>query len=99
VQPFAAGGGGARIFRGNGTETAFQALSSFAILTRTQEVKALISVGGGVKYDLSDRLRFRAEFRDYISPFPQQVIAPVDGSKVSGWLHDFTPMAGVSYVF
>lgn len=99
VRPFLAGGAGARVFRGTGQETAFQPLTNFAVLTRTQEVKALVSVGGGVKVDLSPRLRLRAEFRDYMSPFPKQVITPVGNSKISGWLHDFMPMAGISYVF
>jgi hypothetical protein len=99
VQPFVAGGVGARVFRGTGSEVAFQPLSGFAVLTKTQEVKPVISVGGGFKYVLSDHLRLRVEFRDYISQFPKQVIAPMGSSNIQGWLHDFTPTAGIAYTF
>jgi hypothetical protein len=99
MRAFLAGGAGARVFRGTGKETAFQPLIEFAALTRTQEVKPLVSVGGGVKIDVAPRLRFRAEIRDYLSPFPKQVIAPVGASRISGWLHDLMPVAGISYVF
>jgi hypothetical protein len=99
ARPFVAGGAGARVFRGTGRETAFQPLIEYAALTRTQEVKPVISVGAGIRMDLSPRLRFRAEFRDYLSPFPKQLIAPVGGAKIAGWLHDVMPLAGISYVF
>jgi hypothetical protein len=99
VRPFVAGGAGARVFRGTGRETAVQPLIEYAALTRTQEVKPLVSLGGGIRIDLSPRVRFRAEFRDYLSPFPKQVIAPVGGATISGWMHDFMPLAGISYTF
>jgi hypothetical protein len=98
MQPFVAAGLGARVFRGTGTETAFQPLSGFAVLTKTQEVKPMVSAGAGLKYEISERVRIRAEFRDYLSPFPKQVIMPT-GGDIKGWLHDFTPMAGISYTF
>jgi hypothetical protein len=99
VRPFLASGAGVRVFRGTGKETAFQPLSQYAILTKTQEHKPMISVGGGVKYSLSSRLLLRVEFRDYITPFPKEVILPSPGAKMSGWLHDFVPMAGVTFLF
>jgi len=37
--------------------------------------------------------------RDYITPFPNKVIAPAPGAKVGGWLQDFVPMFGVSWTF
>jgi hypothetical protein len=99
IQPFIAGGGGVRVFRGTGTETAFQALSNFAILTKTQELKPVVAAGAGVKIRVSPRVRFRAEIRDYMSPFPRQVITPVSGASISGWVHDLVPGAGISYIF
>jgi Outer membrane protein beta-barrel domain len=99
LQPFAAVGGGLAVFRGTGDEQAYQPLSNYAILTHTQDLKPLISVGGGIKYQFTPRLFFRAEFRDYITRFPTKVITPIPGNTVGGWLNNFVPMFGLSYVF
>lgn len=99
IRPFVAAGGGVRVFRGTGRETAYQPANKFALLTKTREVCGLISVGGGVKIAVSEHVRVRLEFRDYITPFPKEVIAPSPGAKIDGWLHDFVPMVGVSFVF
>ena len=99
VRPYVAGGGGIKFFRGTGQEHAYQPLSDFALLTKTQEVKGLISVGGGVKAEISTHALLRLEFRDYITPFPKQVITPSPGAKLSGWLHDFVPMVGITFAF
>jgi hypothetical protein len=99
LQPFVAAGAGIRIFRGTGKEQAYQPLSNFAYLTHTQELRPLITAGGGIKYHLSERLIFRAELRDFITPFPNKVITPAPGAKISGWLQDFVPLVGLSFVF
>jgi opacity protein-like surface antigen len=98
-RPFVAGGGGVKLYRGTGAETSYQPAYRFALLTKTQELQPLISVGGGVKIALSDTLSLRAEFRDYITPFPTEVVAPSPGAKLEGWLHDFVPMVGLSFNF
>lgn len=99
LRPFLAVGAGARIFRGSGQESTYQPLWQYVLLTRTTEAKPLLSLGAGVKATWGRRLLFRLEFRDYISPFPGQVIARSPGSKVGGILHDLLPQAGVSYTF
>ncbi len=99
VRPFVAGGGGIKFFRGTGKERAYQPLSNFALLTKTQEVEGLISVGAGVKATVSNRVLLRVEFRDYITQFPKEVIAPSPGAKLSGWLHDLVPMVGLTFRF
>lgn len=99
VQPFVAGGFGMMVYRGTGRETAYQPLGEFAYLTRTRDVKPLASVGAGVRVRLGPRLWLRAEFRDYITPFPEKVIAPARGASISGWVHNIAPMASVSYTF
>jgi hypothetical protein len=99
IRPFVAGGGGVKVFRGTGVETSYQPANKFALLTKTQETLGLISAGGGVKFALTDLLVLRMEFRDYITPFPQEVIAPAPGAKIHGWLHDFVPMAGIAFTF
>ena len=99
VRPFVAFGGGVKVFRGTGVESAFQPLGDFALLTKTSETLPLLSVGGGVSVALSTHVVLRLEFRDHITPFPQQVIAPAPEAKLGGFLHDFLPMVGIGLKF
>ncbi len=99
VQPFAAAGGGVRLFRGVGTESAYQPLSGFALLTKTNQWTPMATFGGGIKYALGRRVLLRVEVRDYFSRFPTKVIAPAPGAHLAGWLHDVVPMAGITFVF
>jgi hypothetical protein len=98
-QLFAALGGGMKVFRGTGTEAAYQPLSQYAYFTKTVVVKPMASVGGGVKYALSDHLILRTEVRDYITAFPTNLIAPAPGAKVRSILQDVVPTVGLSIVF
>jgi hypothetical protein len=99
VRPFAAAGGGVKLYQGTGKETVTQPHAQFAILTKTSQLEGLISVGGGVKYKLGDRTFLNLEIRDYITPAPKNVIAPYTGSKMTGWVHSFLPMVGLSFGF
>lgn len=99
IRPFLAAGGGIRLFRATGQEYVNQPFSDFALLTKTNEVKPLISVGGGVKAKLTDHTAIRVDFREYISPFPEELFATAPGAKIRGWLFDSVPMAGLSFVF
>ena len=87
------------MFRGTANQEPSQPLSDFAVLTRTQEVKPLISVGGGVKYTLTGHAALRVDFREYISPFPEKLFVTAPGAKIKGWLYDSVPLVGLSYVF
>lgn len=98
VRPFVAVGGGFKGYRGTGRERAFQAASNVAILSRTAEWKPMLTFGAGVKWQVGSRLMLRAEVRDFVTPFPKEVILPTPGNKVSGWVHDITPLIGLSYV-
>jgi hypothetical protein len=98
-RPFVAGGGGIKVYRGTGVEKAFQPANKFALLTRTQEVNGLVSVGAGAKVALSGALQLRLEVRDFITPFPKEVIAPSPGASIKGWLHDLVPMVGIGVRF
>jgi hypothetical protein len=97
AQLFAAIGGGMKIFRGTGKEAAFQPLSQFAYLTKTQQVKPMLSFGGGVKFKLAQHMSMRLEVRDFLTPFPKDVITPAPGAKVGRLLHNIVPMFGISY--
>lgn len=98
VRPFLAVGAGGKLFRGTGPEIAFQPGSNIAVLSHTQEVKPVISFGGGLKFALGRNAIFRLDFRDHTSPLPRKVIAPMPPTgRTSGWLHDLVALAGFSF--
>ena len=100
MQLFAALGGGVKIFQGTGEESAYQPLMQYAYLTNTRTLKPMGSVGAGVKCAISKRVVLRTEFRDYITPFPTELITPAKGATFGrSILHDFVPMFGLSYLF
>jgi len=99
VRPFVAFGGGMKMFQGTGREIAAQPLSRIALLTKTTDIRPMLSIGAGVKARLSDRWMLRAGVWNYMTQFPNKVIVPNVGSSVGGWMHDFTPMIGISYLF
>jgi opacity protein-like surface antigen len=98
VRPFLAAGAGFKLYRGIGTETLTQPLEEVALLTRASEWKPLVTVGAGVAIALSESVCLRLEFRDYMTPFPKRIIAPVTGAG-GGWLHDLVPTLGLSIRF
>jgi len=97
VQVFVAAGGGLRIFRGTGTEEAYQPNYQFGYLTKTQQLKPMADIGGGLRFQLSRNVYLRAELRDYITPFPNQIIAPAPGAKFGSILNTIVPMVSLSY--
>ena len=99
VRPFAAVGTGIKIYHGSGNEPVFQPLNTLAVLTRTQQVKPLISAGGGVKFAMSSHAQLRVDFRDYMTPVPEKLFATRANSRLNGWFHDFVFMVGISYTF
>ena len=99
VQFFAAIGGGMKVFRGTGTEAAYQPLYQYGYFTKTQALKPMGDVGGGVRFALSKHLFLRAEVRDFVTAFPTEVLTPPPGVKYSKLLHDIVPMADLSYAF
>ena len=99
VRPYVFAGGGLKMFAGTGKETAFQGFNRIAVLSNTTEYGTLLSVGGGIKFAISKRVQLRAEFRDNITPFPSKVITPVNGAKGNGWVQNFLPLFGITYLF
>ncbi len=99
VRPFIAAGAGIKGFTGSGKEVPFQPLGNLALLTKTTQWKPLVSVGGGVKFHVASNVQFRVEVHDYLTPFPDNVVAPAVGSSKPGWLSDFVAMAGLSFTF
>ena len=99
TQYFAAVGGGLKFFRGTGQEAAFQELSQFAYFTKTQAIKPMASIGGGIRRQITSRLFLRAEIRDYVTMFPKELITPAPGAKFGGLLHEIVPTIGISYQY
>jgi hypothetical protein len=90
---------GIKVFRGTGTEQAYQPLSNFALLTKDQDLTPVVSIAAGIKFAVSSHLQFRVELHDYLTPFPKKVIVPAQGANVGGWLQDFVPAAALAYTF
>lgn len=99
VRPFLAIGAGIKRYDGTGTEYVVQPLGNFAVLTTGHQVEPMLSGGGGIKMNLSDRWVLRFDFRDFATPLPGKLFAAAPNTKVNGWLNDFVPMVGVDWVF
>lgn len=99
VRPFLAAGAGIKVYRGTGAEIPSQPLSQFALLTKGNQLEALLSLGAGVKWQVSPAFQVRLEVHDYITPFPKEIIAPNVGSHVSGVLQNIVPMIAIAYTF
>ncbi|HYZ86506.1 MAG TPA: outer membrane beta-barrel protein [Bryobacteraceae bacterium] len=99
VRPYFSFGGGVKLWRGTGAERVTQANSSTALLTKTSEHLGLISFGAGVKYRVTPKMALRVDIRDYLTPFPREIIEPNVGSNVSGWLHNIVPTASLVFLW
>jgi hypothetical protein len=99
ARPYLAFGAGVKQYRGTGTEVVVQPLSEFALLTKANELTPVATFAVGVKFQIGANARLRIEMRDYLSPVPTKVIQPNRGADLSGWIHNFAPMVGISYIF
>lgn len=99
VRPFLAAGAGIKVYRATGEPGVVQPLSQYALLTKGDELKALLSLGAGVKWQIANSLQLRLEVHDYITPFPKELIAPNVGSTAPGILQNIVPMLAIAYTF
>jgi hypothetical protein len=99
IRPFIGGGAGIKVYRGTGAEQAYQPLSNFALLTKSQDLTPMVSIAAGIKFAVSSHLQFRVEVHDYLTPFPKKVITPAQGASVGGWLQDIVPAVALAYTF
>lgn len=99
TRPYISFGAGIKHYRGTGTESVTQPLSEFALLTKTTDTTPMAVLGFGVKIQVGEKSVVRVEVKDNISPVPTKLITPNRGASLSGWLHNFTPMVGISYSF
>jgi hypothetical protein len=99
VRPFLLAGGGVKMYRATGQPVLVQPLSQFALLTKRNELKGLLSLGAGVKWQILQSLQFRLEVHDYITNFPEEIFVASPGSHGSGVLQNIVPLAGIAYTF
>src|SRR5258706_3065836 len=99
VRPFLAAGAGIKVYRATGQPGVVQPLSQYALLTKGDELKALLSLGAGGKWQIANSLQVRLEGHDYNTPFPKEMIAPNRGSKAPGILQNIVPMLAIAYTF
>jgi len=99
VRPFIGAGGGVKVYRATGQPGLVQPLSQYALLTHGDELKPLLSLAAGVKWQIANSLQLRLEVHDYITPFPKEMIAPNVGSKAPGTLQNIVPMLAIAYTF
>lgn len=96
-RPYIAFGGGVKVYRGTGAETLTQPLSRFGLLTQTQQVQGMISVGAGLKTKIGKNWQLRLDVHDYLTRFPTDVIQPNLGTSVGGWVNNIVPTIGFSW--
>ncbi len=99
IRPFVAAGGGVKWYSGTGTEQVYQPLSNIAVFSDVRDLRPMVSVGAGSRFNIAKATVLRLEVHDYLTPFPSTLIAPVSGNSVSGWLQDFVASAGISFAF
>jgi len=99
IRPFIAAGGGVKWYSGTGTEQVYQPLSDIAVFSDVRDMRPMVSIGAGIKFNIAKSTLLRLEVHDYLTPFPSTLVAPITGSNVGGWLQDFVAQAGVSFAF
>ena len=101
IRPYIAAGAGIKVYTGLGPRypDLNQPLANFALLRPVNQVEPAISVGGGMKFLLPKQTQLRVDFRAYMTPLPDQLFRPIGPSVIRGWLYDFVPLGGISYVF
>ena len=72
---------------------------TFATLVHGSQAVPLVTMGGGMQYPISSAWSVRIDLRDYATPFPDRLFPAAPGATVSGWLHDFVPLIGISRRF
>ncbi len=98
-RPYVAGGAGVKVYTGSQLGFASQPFAGSAVLVPKNQVEAAISVGAGLKYRVSRHALLRLDFRTYMTPFPDEILRPTGISQVHGWVYNFVPLGGVSFIF
>lgn len=99
VRPYFIGGAGIKYFQGRGTTLPAQPLSRYALFTDANQLTPLTTFGVGVKFRIGRRVIITGEFREYYSPFPDDIVVPNVGTTKGGaWIHNFVPSIGLGFL-
>jgi hypothetical protein len=99
LRPFFAVGGGVRVYSVRDRRDFNRPLFPCESRKSQNEAEALISAGGGLKYIVTHSLQVRMDFRTYLTPTPTDLFRPIGPSFTRGWIYNFVPSLGVSYLF
>lgn len=99
IRPFFAAGGGIKVYRGTAPPTGIQTLSVLANLAPVSETKPMFDAGFGVRVRAGRHAAVRFDVRDYMTPFPTNVVVPATRARLRGWVHDIVGLVGLSGVF
>ncbi len=99
LRPFFAGGAGVKVFTGNDDFLVSQTPQDFVHLVSHTQAEPVISAGVGLKYRATRHVQLRVDFRTYFSPLPDEIFRRSRTAVLRGWVYNFVPMAGVSYMF
>jgi len=99
IRPFFAAGAGIKVYSATDRINLLQPLQGFAVLRRVNQTEPLISVGGGLKYGVHRHVQLRVEFRTYMTPTPDELFRRTLDSTIHGWVYNFVPTVGLSYLF
>ena len=99
IRPFLAAGAGVKVYSETGGINLTQPLLGFAVLRRVNQTEPLIRVGGGLKYKVHRHVQFRVDFRTYMTPTPDELFRRTLVSTIHGWVYNFVPTVGLSYLF
>ncbi len=97
LRPYFAVGGGGKYYRVTGPPPVTQPLPQIVTLTTRSQFSALFTGGVGVRYEIVNRVFLRADFLDYITPFPTKLFRPAPFGTDRGLFHQFTPTIGISF--
>ena len=61
IRPYLEAGAGIKLYQGTGAQVAYQPLRYFALLTQQQDLRPLVSAGGGVKFQISTHVQLRLD--------------------------------------
>ena len=87
------------MYRGTQNPAPDEPLMDLALLHHATEAVGLVNYGGGVNWRFAEHWLVRLDLWDYVTPYPTQVISAAPEMHQSGWLHDFVPLAGISFRF
>jgi len=99
IRPYAVAGAGAKLYITRSPGLQSQPLAAIGTLTTRDDPKFLAVFGFGAKMKLHEHVALRVDFLDYLTPFPKTAIKPAPFATARGIFQQFSPMAGVSYVF